>query len=338
MSYSVSHIGRPVRPLGAWILVLIAVLSANVGFAEVALAVAPPTPLRPDPRIDGALESAICWLPRAEAEPFASGAESFRLFMIDVESWHRLSVLHPDPVRRKSFETETVLRLRKGLDAGRLGSMLSGPDGRRALTEVAVFGRRCRDHGIDPAPVGQALAANRRMLDREIARDPVSLQAVFAAYLPASGVPSPIGIEACRATGMLANRPREIDLTLADVYYLTHEIFAYSDYAMVPMREIPPAEAAYLRRILPFYTIFYLALGQVDVGAELITCMHAAGMRDTYGYREGIRVLLDRQNPDGSFGTAEPARAGDPAAYSHMTMNAMTALLLERFRSTDHGD
>jgi len=302
---------------------------------------ASPTPAKdPDPGIgiDAAIERAIRWLPSAEIDPFRRGADSFRAYMIEVEIWHRLTVFENNPTRRRNFEEETVRRLRKGLDARGLTGMLDGENGRMVLTEVAVFARRCRDHGLDPEPVRGALAAHRSLLVSEVAHVPVSLRALYAAYLPAAGMAPPISLDACRASGMLATRPREVDLTLADVYYLTHEVFAYTDYGLRPLTGMTPAEEAYLLRVMPFYTSFYLTLGQVDIAAELIICLHAAGMRDTYAYREGIRTIVEHQSADGSFGATAEGRPKDPGLTLHVTLNALSALLLDRSDRSDDDD
>jgi hypothetical protein len=280
--------------------------------------------------LDSAIDRVVRWLPSAEIDPFEGGVGAFRTYVVDVETWHRLSVLERDPSRKASFEREAVRRLRKALDAGKLEGILAGPGGKNAFTEMAVLARRCLDHGLDPAPVREALTAHRSALEAEIRRVPVPIRAVYAAYLPSVGITPPVSLEECRRTGMLATQPREVDLTLADIYYLTHEIFAYTDYSMQRLTGMTPKEETYLLRVLPYYAVFYFSLGQVDVASELLTCLQAGGMRDTYGYREGVAILMEHQNGDGSFGTRDSTGSGGPSALLHPTMNALTVLLTER--------
>ena len=295
----------------------------------------------------GATESAISratqWLGTVRLDPFSGGAPSFRTYTTEADTWHRLWVFETDPERRRVLERVVIERLGRVLDPEQLERLLAGPDGSTMLTEIAVLASRSREHGLDPRALREALSARRGMVLAEIGRVPPSIRALYGAYLPSAGLDPPFSLEECRRTGMLAARPREIDFGLADVYYLTHELFAYTDYAMQPLQGLPEVERTYLLRVLPFWTLFYALLNNLDVTAELVACLHAAGMRDTYAYREGIRVVLECQNPDGSFGAPSSrtlGRPAQPADFLHPTMNCLTALLLERAslrRSADPG-
>ena len=281
--------------------------------------------------IDPALRRAEDWLVAVRVDPFAGSVPAFRRFVLEVEAWHRLWALAPTEAERSRLTGEVRPRLQAALDRAGLKEILAMPEGNEAFSEMAVLADRCRTHGFDPGPIAEALAANRAALRAEVESAPASAQAVYAAYLEAAGSPIRLKGEEILARGMLRLRPREIDLTLADVYYLTHEIFARSDYALSKLRGLAPEEEAYLLRVLPFFALFYARLGKIDILGEILTFLHAAGMRDTHAYREGIRTLLERQEPDGSFrdAGAGPARP-DRSDRLHPTLNAITALALER--------
>jgi hypothetical protein len=283
--------------------------------------------------LDGAIERATGWLGGVHVDPFAGAALDLRLFTVEVEAWHRLAATESDPTRRSRFEDETLVRLRQAQDETRLEAILATPEGSTVFSELVVLAARCREHGIDPEPIRRVLQNHLGALTAEARRAPPSIGALYAAYLPKAGIESPLAAAEFRTRGMLSRRPAEVDLGLADVYYLTHEIFADCDYGLSQLRPTVTEERTYLLRVLPFYALLYAGLGNLDILGELLVCLHAAGMRDTYGYREGVRVLLERQNPDGSFGSPDARSLGrtvGPADYLHPTMNGLTALLLER--------
>ena len=266
-------------------------------------------------------------------EPYRGGIEDFRRAVIEMEAWHRLWLFETEPRAKVSFEAETRSRLQALLDRRRVTDLLASQEGPRAFSEVILAAARCRAHGLDPDALIAALRDNQAPLRRAIMEAPASVAAVYAVYLGELGISSPRSEAACRADGMLVRRPPEVELTLADVYYLTHEIFAWSDYGTRPLHDITAAERGYLLRVLPFYALFYAALGSIDIQGELLTCMYAVGLQGTYAGRESLRVLLERQNPDGSFGASEgagPDRPPGPGDLLHPTLNALTTLLLER--------
>jgi hypothetical protein len=286
-----------------------------------------------DARIDEAISRATAWLRQCEADPFTDPPLSFQLYAVRVECWHRLWATEDDPARRKALEGETISLLRRVLDPGRLEAVLANREGNAVYTEMLVLADRCRAHGVDPSSLTAALRARRDAVLAEARRAPPSIGALYAAYLPVVGIDPPVARAELRSRGMVARRPAEVDLGLADVYYLTHELFAETDYGLRPPAPRSTAEREYLLRVLPFYTVLYACLGKLDIVGELVACMEVEGMRNTAGYMEGIRVLLERQNADGSFGNPDGASQGGTVSawdYLHPTLNALTALLLER--------
>ncbi|MFB3907089.1 MAG: hypothetical protein ACE15D_01700 [Candidatus Eisenbacteria bacterium] len=282
---------------------------------------------------------AVAWLRTVQVDPFTGDAMDFRRFVTEVETWHRIWVFERPGPRKDEARREVESRLRRALDRDRLGAVLDSPGGSEAFTEFALLASRCRIHGLDPGPIGDALRSREARLRREVQRVPPSLAALYAVYLPAAGIDPGVDAAALRSRGLLASRPDETAMDLAAAYYLTHEIFAYTDYATGARLDLSPAEGDWLLRVGPFFTVLYSVLNNIDIVGELLCCLQVAGMRDTYAYREGVRVLLERQNPDGSFGAPDPKSLGRPAIpadYLHPTLNAV-AVLLRELASADPG-
>lgn len=283
--------------------------------------------------IDKSIGAARSWFATLRLEPFAEGLDGFRNYVLGVETRHRIWLVEKSPAARSETEESLRAELRRAMDADRLGVLLADPNAAKAYTDVAVLADRCLIHGVDPAPTREAMRRERDRVLAEVRRAPPSLVALYAKYLPAAGLAEIASSLDWERSTIVARKPREADLTLNDVYYLTHEIFALTDYASQPLPAIAPEDRAYLVRVLPFYTLFYCSLGNLDIAAELLSCLHAAGMEDTWGYQDGIRTLVERQNPDGSFGTRDERSMGRPiqaADYLHPTMNCLWALLLDR--------
>jgi hypothetical protein len=267
-------------------------------------------------------------------EPYAGDVLSFRLFVVEAECWHRLWELEPDTRKKAVYADEARRRYESAMNPEALGDLLGRQNETKIWNETLILIHRSREHGVNVRPLADVVKLDLSELEMEIARVPPSLKALYAAYLSAARIDLGLSLEDLRRQGMLARRPREMDLTLADVYYLTHEIYAFTDYASIPLRA-SPEEAAYLRRVLPFYTLFYSSLNNLDIVGELASCLHSAGMRDTFAYQEAIRVLMERQNFDGSFGFIDPRgreAPPDPREYLHPTMNALWVLGLELYR------
>lgn len=286
-----------------------------------------------DESIDVSLSRAIGWLEGVHVDPYQGDVFSFRLATVEIETWHRLWVLEEDPQLRERYKAETIARLSEILDSEKLETIIDLPEGPTMFSEVALLASRCRTHGLSQSVLSDALLGRGDALQAKIDEGTPSLRALYAVYLPEMGVSLDLSLDAVLASGMLALRPREADLTMAQVYYLTHEIYALTDYALQPLDSLSEETNDYLLRVLPFYTSFYGALDQTDLEAELIACLNVAGMRDTYAYNDGIRHLMEGQNADGSFGAPDPNSLGRPVQkrdYLHPTMNCISVLALER--------
>lgn len=294
-----------------------------------------PTPPPNEAVLRGACARSRRWLAAHRIDPFAGvGTDSLRLFALEVECWDRLAAAEPAGVERSRLEDEVRGRLRRVCDARRLRERIGVQGSAAGALECLLLAARCRQHEVDPAPLLQAVDACRPQLDREIGRLPSSMAMLYAAAMERAGASPPAPSASYRSAGVLAARPREVTMREGSIAALTAEIFAATDGGRVQLSGLAPEERTYLERVLPYFAMATTLLRREETAADLLTCMLASGMTGTYGYREGLRRLVERQNPDGSFG--EPLVPGRPARLAEClapTTAAVTAITLERRRT-----
>ncbi|MDM7915332.1 MAG: hypothetical protein QUU85_08720 [Candidatus Eisenbacteria bacterium] len=100
-----------------------------------------------------------------------------------------------------------------------------------------------------------------------------------------------------------------------------------------PAQPFTEAESAYLRRVLPFWSLTYTIFQDAEMSGNLANALCLAGMTGCYGYREALRTMLDRQSPDGSFPQPGGGEAqARPEAIYGPTSTCLSALCRERER------
>lgn len=107
---------------------------------------------------------------------------------------------------------------------------------------------------------------------------------------------------------LLAGHPPIYPLTVDDVYAITHDIFFVTDFGRTPGC-FSDSDLNYLADLLPKLLQFYLRKGNWDLVAELLICMTATDLDQLDVYCDGWGLLLNSQQPDGSF----PGPKGDQA-------------------------
>jgi hypothetical protein len=274
------------------------------------------------------------WLSGVRVDPFGgSGTDSLRLYALEVECWDRLAAAEPPGAEKVRLETEVRNRLQRVTDPERLRGRLGQQGAAAGLLECLLLAARCREHGVDPGPLVRAIEACRPALDRELDRLPPSMAALYAAAEERAGVAPRTAPSGLRSAGVLAARPREITMGNAAISGLVAELFAASDAGRRPLTSLTMDERAWLHRVLPHLAMAMTVLRRGESAADLISCMAAAGMTETYGYREGMRRLVERQNADGSFGEASaPVGRGRVIQLLAPTTASVTAISLERRR------
>jgi hypothetical protein len=192
------------------------------------------------------------------------------------------------------------------------------------------------------------LESIRSRLSSFLARRSPSALAQFKWYYAYFGWPLPETIQETDADeGIVARRMPVGGYRISSSYALTHEISIAFRTGLRPEmghesnlqpndqpNAFDPQDLAYLRRVLPQLTMRFSAPRRpnLDLVAELLSAMAHLDLRDIPAYQAGIIFLLDKQNPNGSWGSYESQRSRlrvDIATklYLHTTMVALRALL-----------
>jgi hypothetical protein len=110
------------------------------------------------------------------------------------------------------------------------------------------------------------------------------------------------------------------------------------------------ADKEYLSGALEALTARYIATGNVDLVAELLSCSRFLRLVESPVYRKGLAFLLDNQHEDGSWGDRSRARRAfgaqaDAGMMLHTTLVVIDALsvafhrpwMRELYPDCDHG-
>jgi hypothetical protein len=188
--------------------------------------------------------------------------------------------------------------------------------------------------GVDIHRYRAEIAAAKWRLDVHMrARGPHQRRA-FHDYYRHFGLEEPFPLGGALDQGLIAGRAADDTLSRPDVYVLTHEIYAAYEFGDAPdAAPFTASERAYLHGALPRILRIWLDRGDIDLVAELVTCMSYLRFTTDPLYVEALGELLIVQNADGSWGDYEAARArhGDTVKqgfYLHTTMVTLEALVL----------
>lgn len=290
-------------------------------------------PLPEDAAMGRAAARVADWLATGGINPFAgAGIDSLRLFALEAECWHRLAAGESDPARRAAYEGEFMRRARFALDPARLGRRLEAQRSAQGWIEILMLAARGVERGLDRESIRSVFQPFAGKIAVEMDRETPSAAALTASYLATIGLDVGRPFERYRDSGILASEPRETRMNIGDVFGLSQEVLASAGGRTGVMR-VSPIEREYLHRVMPFFCITYLLFERQEMVGDLLSCLNLLSMTETYGYREGLRVLLARQNPDGSFGeSTDTGRAGRIAKLPATTA-CITAISLERIRA-----
>jgi hypothetical protein len=194
--------------------------------------------------------------------------------------------------------------------------------------------------GIDVRRYRQEIARVKGRLDRHLrARGPHQRRA-FHDYYRHFGLEEPFPLDAALSEGLIARRADPDTLGRADVYALTHEVFAAYSFgdglwqgASADEEPFDDGARLYLRGALP--RLLQAARGRADpdLVAEVCACLRYLRFTGDPVYAEALGYLIDAQNADGSWGSYAAARArlGDRVKqgyHLHTTMVVVEALAL----------
>lgn len=284
--------------------------------------------------VTAALRRAEDWLRREPGRPYASpDLSSLRTFALEVECWQRLWEAEQDPSRQARIGQELIGRLRAFAIPGELERRLRPDPSLAGVYEVVLLTARCVDHGIDVSGILPLLRNLVPVVEDAVRRMPPPTAALFTAGFDHAGIDLSTPVSAYRRSGVLASRPREVVTSAGALVGLTQELWAYAEGGRVPVRDLTEDERAWLARALPHFALASSLIDLRELSGDLLSCLNLCGLRETHGYQEGIRILLGRQNPDGSFGEAGAAGAAQPdaarAALLVPTSTCIAALSLE---------
>ena len=157
-------------------------------------------------------------------------------------------------------------------------------------------------------------------------------QLAFHNYYVYFGLTEPHDLRQAASVGVIADRLNPFKMKDADVYNLTHEVFTRTWREKSPAQgRFSASELNYLRWALDRLTVHEAMSRNLDLTSELLICIAALGMSDLPITREALALLLENQNPNGSWGQYDEARATygaftDQAMYLHTTGVAVYAL------------
>jgi hypothetical protein len=188
--------------------------------------------------------------------------------------------------------------------------------------------------GVDIARYREEIKSVHWRLDSHMKERGTHQRRAFHTYYLHFGLTEPFPLEGALEKGLIASRADPDKLSKADVYALTHEV--YAAYAFGDELDADPfndADRGYLRAALPKLVGIWQGKKDPDLVAELVTCLRYARFTGDPAYTEGLAYLLGSQNADGAWGDYESARKrfGDlvrQGFYLHTTMVVIEALLL----------
>ncbi len=187
--------------------------------------------------------------------------------------------------------------------------------------------------GLDIGSYLEEIRAVKPRLDEHLQKRGPWQRAMFAEYYDRFGLAKPGSLPAAPLTAGVISRRLPLDRFDDNACYdLTHEVFVAFDYGFSKTQKVlSTGDLAYAREVLPRLVDRYRTRGNPDLAAELVSCMTYLGWRSDEAYRRGIDFLLDRQNPDGTWGDYERFRPSygrylEQEVYLHTTMVVMEAL------------
>lgn len=171
-------------------------------------------------------------------------------------------------------------------------------------------------------------------LNARMAQRGANQQMTFDRYYNFFHIKEPFPLVKSFENGIIAQRITPQALDEMDVYRLTHEIFAVYEYGDRPQVDFfTKDDRIYLRSALTDLIRTYIGKRDLDLAAELITCMSLLNWQSEPICNQAIAFLLSGQNPDGSFGNYESLRViyegyVKEGFYLHTTSVALKALSL----------
>jgi hypothetical protein len=202
----------------------------------------------------------------------------------------------------------------------------------RDSTSYLLVAFLLEEWGVDIGRYREEIKRVHPRLNRQMVSRGNHQQLAFHNYYVHFGLTEPHDLRQAASVGVIADRLSPFKMKDRDVYNLTHEVFArtWREKALSP-GAFSANELTYLRWALDRLTVHEIMVRNLDLLSELLMCISALGMSDLPVTREALAALLENQNPNGSWGQYDEARATygaftDQVMYLHTTGVAVYAL------------
>ncbi|MBI5509123.1 MAG: hypothetical protein HY903_10250 [Deltaproteobacteria bacterium] len=281
------------------------------------------------------MEKARAWLDNLRVDPLelrTVGIKGKKKLVEQLDSYYRLWQVAPEEQKAKLLErvreVVAITYEARYHDMATTGDRWFKQDATSYLRAAVLMERL----GLETALYREEIKKIHGRLNDHMGKRGPHQRRVFHWYYKHFNLAEPFPLEGALEAGVIARRVEPAKLTNDEVYALTHEVYAVYEYG--DRRDIDPfdsASKAYLRTTVEELIRRYVAKGDPDLAGELVECLHYLRMQDSPAYADGVRFLLDSQNPDGSWGTyaRQEKRLGEFVNHGfrlHTTLVAIGAL------------
>jgi len=168
--------------------------------------------------------------------------------------------------------------------------------------------------GLDTKRYREEIKKIHPRLNAQMDRRGPHQQRVFHWYYATFGLEEPFPLADALQKGVIATRIDPATMTSAQMYELTHEVYALYEYGdVLDIDPFDEADKAYLHATLPALVDRLIQAHDPDLMGEVVECLHYLRFQQLPAYLAGVKFLLETQNADGSWGhyARERKKLGD---------------------------
>ncbi len=186
--------------------------------------------------------------------------------------------------------------------------------------------------GLDTKRYREEIKKIHPRLNAQMERRGPHQQRVFHWYYATFGLEEPFPLADALQKGVVAQRVEPAVMTSAQMYELTHEVYAVYEYGdVLDIDPFDEPDKTYLHATLPVLVDRLIAAHDPDLMGEVVECLHYLRFEKLPAYQAGVTFLLTTQNANGSWGhyPKERKKLGDfvrQAFELHTTMVVVGAL------------
>lgn len=293
-----------------------------------------------EPRYRAAIDSAEQWLDGVKVDPLelrTHGIKGKKKVVELLDSYIQLHEIAQSPEDKKRLEakildTVAITYEQRFHNMGEIDDLQFKQDATSYLRAAYLMDRA----GLDTELYRREIEKIHGRLDSHMKVRGSHQRMAFHWYYDHFGLEEPFDLAAGYEGGVIDSRRSPYKFTSSmDTYHLTHEIFIPYQYGeKLDADFFDEDELDYLRRTLERVTVYWMMRNNVDLTAELVSCMAFLKFTDSEIYREALEYILASQRENGSWGNYEGRgrkRYGDfvdQALYLHTTLVAIHALVV----------